>query len=116
MMQRAFVLMLVVVAGASLGAQVSFDRILRSQSQPQNWLTYSGNLQGHRHSPLTQVTPANVRNLELAWAFQALSLEKFEATPIALDGVLYTVQPPNDVIAIDGASGRTFWTYRYVPS
>jgi len=113
MMQRAFVLMLVVVAGASLGAQVSFDRILRSQSEPQNWLTYSGNLQGHRHSPLTQVTTANVRDLELAWAFQALSLEKFEATPIALDGVLYTVQPPNDVVAIDGASGRTFWTYTY---
>ena len=48
--------------------------------------------------------------------FQALSLEKFEATPIALDGVLYTVQPPNDVIAIDGATGRTFWTYTYEPS
>lgn len=116
MTQRAFVLALVVLASASLGAQVSFDRILRAQSEPQNWLTYSGNLQGHRHSLLTQVTPGNVRNLELAWAFQALSLEKFEATPIALDGVLYTVQPPNDVIAIDGASGRTFWTYTYRPS
>ena len=89
MTQRAFVLALVVLASASLGAQVSFDRILRAQSEPQNWLTYSGNLQGHRHSLLTQVTPGNVRNLELAWAFQALSLEKFEATPLALDGVTF---------------------------
>ena len=32
-----------------------------------------------------------------------MSLEKFEATPIALDGVLFTVQPPNDVVAIDGS-------------
>ena len=103
-------------ASATLGGQVSFDRILRAPSEPQNWLTYSGNLQGHRHSPLTQMTPANVRNLELAWAFQALSLEKFEATPLALDGVLFTVQPPNDVVALDGASGRTFWTYTYRPS
>ena len=113
---RVLVLVLAVAASVTLGAQVSFDRILRAQSEPQNWLTYSGNLQGHRHSPLTQVTPANVKNLELAWAFQALSLEKFEATPIALDGVLFTVQPPNDVVAIDGASGRTFWTYTYRPS
>jgi alcohol dehydrogenase (cytochrome c) len=110
------VVMFLLVAGASLGAQVSFDRILRAPSEPQNWLTYSGNLQGHRYSPLTQVTPGNVRNLELAWAFQAMSLEKFEATPIALDGVLFTVQPPNDVVAIDGTSGRVFWTYTYRPS
>jgi len=110
------VLLLILVASVSLGAQVSFDRILGAPAEPQNWLTYSGNLQSHRYSPLTQVTPANVRNLELAWAFQAMSLEKFEATPLALDGVLFTVQPPNDIVAIDGASGRTFWTYTYRPS
>jgi alcohol dehydrogenase (cytochrome c) len=117
---RAAVLALVVlaalVAGVSLQAQVTFDRILRAASEPQNWLTYSGNVQSHRHSLLTQVTPANVKNLELQWAFQAMSLEKFEATPIALDGILYTVQAPNDIVAIDGASGRTFWTYSYKPS
>jgi glucose dehydrogenase len=106
----------IVLAGASLRGQVTFDRILRAASEPQNWLTYSGNVQSHRHSLLTQVTPANVKNLELQWTFQALSLEKFEATPIALDGVLYTVQAPNDIVALDGASGRTFWTYSYRPA
>jgi alcohol dehydrogenase (cytochrome c) len=110
------VLVLLLVASASLGAQVSFDRILRAPEEPQNWLTYSGNVQSHRYSLLTQITPANVKNLELAWAFQALSLEKFEATPLAVDGVLFTVQPPNDVVALDGATGRTFWTYTYRPS
>jgi alcohol dehydrogenase (cytochrome c) len=104
------------LAGVPLRGQVTFDRILRAASEPQNWLTYSGNVQSQRHSLLTQVTPANVRSLELQWAFQAMSLEKFEATPIALDGILYTVQPPNDIVAIDGASGRTFWTYAYKPS
>ena len=108
--------LIALLATASLTAQVSFDRILNSQAEPQNWLTYSGNFQSHRHSLLTQVSPENVKNLQPAWAFQALSLEKFEATPLALDGVLYTVQPPNDVVAIDGASGRVFWTYTYRPS
>ena len=40
--------------------------------------------------------------------FQARSLEKFEATPLVVDGVLYTVQAPNDVIALDAVTGRDF--------
>jgi len=109
-------LLIACLSTATLTAQVTFDRLLHTSAEPGNWLTYSGNVEGHRHSPLTQITPANVKNLELQWAFQALSLEKFEATPLALDGVLYTVQPPNDVVALDGATGRTYWTYSYKPS
>ena len=111
------VLFFLLAASASLAAQqVSFDRIANAAAEPHNWLTYSGDLSSRRHSPLTQITTGNVADLELQWAFQAMSLEKFEATPLAIDGVLYTVQPPNDVVAIDGASGRTFWTYTYKPS
>jgi alcohol dehydrogenase (cytochrome c) len=113
---RYIVLVLVVSAAASVHAQVTFDRILKAAAEPENWLTYNGGLASHRYSGLTQITPANVKNLELQWAFQALSLEKFEATPIVVDGVLYTVQAPNDIVAIDPVSGRTFWTYQYKPS
>ncbi len=69
-----------------------------------------------RYSTLTQITPANVKNLELQWVFQARSLEKFEATPLVVDGIMYTVQAPNDVVALDAVTGRVFWTYPYVPS
>ena len=48
--------------------------------------------------------------------FQARSLEKFEATPLVVDGIMYTVQAPNDVIAMDPVSGRVFWTYSYAPA
>lgn len=95
---------------------VSFDRILHADQEPQNWLTYSGALSGQRYSPLTQLTPANVGNLQLEWVWQAQSrVPKFEATPLVADGVLYTVQAPNDVVALDGATGRVVWTYRYTP-
>ena len=103
-------------AGTALHAQITSDRIARAAAEPDNWLTYSGDVSGRRHSPLTQITPANVKNLELQWVFQAQSLEKFEATPLAVDGVLYTVQPPNDIVALDGTTGRIFWTYSYKPS
>src|SRR5271154_3971714 len=97
-------------------AQVTFDRILAAGKEPQNWLTYSGSTYSQRYSTLDQITPANVKNLELQWIFQARSLEKFEATPLMVDGVLYTVEAPNDVVALDAVTGRVLWMYAYSPS
>lgn len=94
---------------------VTFDRILHSSREPQNWLTYSGTTSSQRYSLLKQITPENVNRLELQWVFQAKSLEKFEATPLVVDGVMYTVQAPDDVIALDAATGRIFWTLNYSP-
>jgi len=114
---RFLVFLAFAAAGAALHAQqpVTFDRILRASQEPQNWLTYSGNLSGHRHTLLTEITPANVKNLELQWVFQtrtpAEPAEKFEATPLVVNGVMYTVMAPNHVVALDAATGRMFWMY-----
>lgn len=108
--------LLLALVSASLPAQVSFDRILNAAKEPQNWLTYSGTTMSQRHSSLTQITPQNVKNLEMQWMYQARSLEKFEATPLVVDGVMYTVQAPNDVMALDAVTGRLFWMYSYTPA
>jgi glucose dehydrogenase len=93
-------LMLVAVAlTVPVQRDVPFERLQHADREPQNWLTYSGTYQSQRHTLLTQITPANVRNLELQWAFQSQSREKFEATPIVVDGVM-TVSPPNTVVAL----------------
>lgn len=105
-----------IAAVASLEAQVSFDRLLSADREPHNWLSYSRTLTNQRHSPLAQITPANVKSLELRWVWQARSLEKFETTSLVVDGVLYTVQAPNDVVALDAATGRVFWTFAYTPA
>ena len=110
MMARSLLLALV---PASLWAQVSFERILGATQEPQNWLTYSGSVQSQRYSRLTQITPGNVRNLELQWVYQARSLEQYEATPLVVDGVMYTIQNPDDVVALDAATGRVFWTFSH---
>ena len=115
-------LALVILATASLQAQVTFDRLLHTDREPHNWLTYSGNVLGQRYSLLTQITTGNVKNLELQWVWQAKSLEKYETTSLVVDGVLYTIQAPNNtnntdgntqVVALDAATGRQFWTFRY---
>jgi alcohol dehydrogenase (cytochrome c) len=94
---------------------VPFERILRSNQEPQNWLTYSGNLNSQRHSGLAQVNPDNAANLVLKWVYQSRSLDKHEVTPLVVDGVMYTIQSPNDVIALDAATGKTIWQYSHRP-
>lgn len=89
--------------------QVPFERILNADKDPGNWLTYHGTYASQSYSRLSQITAANIKNLELAWAFQVRWLEgPFEARPLVVDGVLYTVQG-NDVVALDATSGRIFW-------
>jgi alcohol dehydrogenase (cytochrome c) len=114
--RAALLLLLTSLASVSLRAQISFDRLLRADREPQNWLTYSGTFLSQRYSQLAEITPANVKNLEAQWLFQARSTEKFEPTAIVVDGIMYTVQPPNDIVALDAATGRTFWMYSYRPS
>jgi alcohol dehydrogenase (cytochrome c) len=99
-----------------LRAQVTPERLLHATDEPQNWLTYSGSYASQRHSLLKQVSPSNVKNLELKWVFQAQSLQKFETTPLVVDGIMYITQSPNDVIAVDAKSGRAFWIYHYATS
>jgi alcohol dehydrogenase (cytochrome c) len=95
---------------------VPFERILKADQEPQNWLSYSGNSMSQRHSRLTQITPANAGNLTLKWVFLPRTLDKEEVTPLVVDGVMYTIQSPNDVIALDAATGKTIWTYLHKPA
>jgi alcohol dehydrogenase (cytochrome c) len=108
-------LKIVLLAGVALTAkaQVSAERLRDSAREPQNWLTYNGSYASTHHSTLNQLRPDNVSRLELKWVWQANSLEKLEATPLIIDGVMYLTDPPNDVVAVDARTGRAFWRYRH---
>jgi alcohol dehydrogenase (cytochrome c) len=95
-----------------LAAQVPYERILKSTSEPGNWLTYSGNYAAHRYSALDQINDGNVARLRPVWAYQTSSLQKFETTPIVVDGVMYVSEPPSHVTALDTRTGRPLWRYR----
>jgi alcohol dehydrogenase (cytochrome c) len=105
----------VAVLCASAFAQVPYERIAAGEKEPGNWLTYSGNYLGHRYSPLTQITPANVTRLQVKWAYQFPD-RRTEVSPIVVDGVMY-VSGPNSAAALDARTGRELWTWsRPVPS
>src|SRR4051812_46557701 len=75
------------------------------------WTTYSLDDLGTRHSPLTQITPENVGSLQAAWTFQSAAFGKWEATPLVIDGTIYTSGQDNHAWAIDARTGREIWHY-----
>jgi alcohol dehydrogenase (cytochrome c) len=85
---------------------------MAAQDAPNGWPTYHGDYSGRRHSSLTQITPANVHQLTLAWAFETGQTASIKASPILMDGVVYITAPDN-VWAIDARSGRQIWRYSY---
>src|SRR4029077_14461177 len=91
---RRFSIFLLLVTATLSAQQVPFERILNASKEPQNWLTYGGTFLNQRYSLLNQITADNVKNLELQWVLQVRAMDgttKFEATPLVVDGVMYTV-------------------------
>jgi alcohol dehydrogenase (cytochrome c) len=75
-----------------------------------SWPGYHGDYSGRRHSALTQITPQNVKNLSLAWAFQTNQTAPIKSSPLMVDGIVYFTVPDN-VWAIDARSGHEIWHY-----
>lgn len=89
-----------------------FDPQLLLDPPKDSWPTYHGDYSGRRHSALTQITPDNVHQLGLAWAFQTGGGAPIKATPILANGVIYLTMPDN-MWAIDARTGRQIWRYTY---
>ena len=105
--------------GASLptlagAADMSFERALNADQEPQNWLLHHKNYQGHRFSQLTQINTGTVGALRLAFTVGLGGLQaggrhaqgNLEATPLVDDGIMYVTDGWGSVYAIDVTSGR----------
>jgi alcohol dehydrogenase (cytochrome c) len=82
---------------------------------PDSWPIYHGDYSGQRHSRLTQITPANVGGLTLAWAFQTGQATQIKSSPIVVNGILY-ISIPDHVWAVDARTGSQIWHYTYPPN
>ncbi len=94
-------------------APVTSDRLLKADQEPGNWLMYSGSYSGWRFSRLNQITSQNVKNLRVKWLFQGRHIEKFETTPLVVDGIMYLTRPENAIYALDAVTGRQLWMYEH---
>jgi len=103
------------VAGAPAGA-VSFS----DEAQPdEDWRDYGRTQFGQRYSPLTQITPTNVKHLKVAWTFRTGDLPgkndpvetTFEVTPIKVRDTLYLCSQHQRLFALDAKTGKLKWSY-----
>ncbi len=79
-----------------------------------DWPHYGGTQFSWRYSALDQINTANVKNLAPAWIFQTGDYaEGLQSTPIVVDGVMYVITARDRVFALDAATGRVIWSYRY---
>jgi alcohol dehydrogenase (cytochrome c) len=91
------------------------DAAMLTHPPKDSWPGYHGDYSGKRHSDLVQITPQNVNDLTLAWAFQTEQTAAIKATPILVDGILYFTVPDN-IWAIDARTGHQLWRYTASPN
>ncbi|HEY6988375.1 MAG TPA: PQQ-binding-like beta-propeller repeat protein, partial [Bryobacteraceae bacterium] len=102
------------LAASLLPAQVTYERLLHADKEPQNWLTYSGSYAGIRFSPLNQINTSNVKNLQMKWVYHPIYMKtgnnqsKMENTPLVVDGIMYT-GTALEAVALDAVTGREYW-------
>jgi alcohol dehydrogenase (cytochrome c) len=77
-----------------------------------NWLLFRRTYDGWGYSPLSQITAANVANLQLVWSVATGQVEGHQAPPIVNNGVMFVATPGNQLIAIEAKSGNVLWRYK----
>ena len=104
-----------IAALPALAAEVTQERLIHADREPQNWLMNHRTYDSQRYSPLDKINKANVKSLKIAYAVAiggTSANENLEATPLAEDGFLYLTDQWGVLYKIDGRSGdlgRIVW-------
>ena len=101
-----FLVLMSPVSGMSQPSKTSSD----ATSRFHDWSTYSGGYDGHRFSPLQQITPQTIDRLSMRWIFPVPGANRLQVTPIVRAGTMY-VSDRNSVFALDARSGRQVWRF-----
>lgn len=76
-----------------------------------DWVTHGRDYAETRFSPIKQVNDTTVKDLGLAWSFDTNTDRGLEATPIIVDGVMYTTGSWSIVFALDARTGKQLWKW-----
>ncbi len=95
---------------AAFGA-IDQARLDAAAGDDDNWLSHGRTYDEQRYSRLDQINERNVGDLALAWSLELDTTRGQEATPIVVDGVMYTSTAWSKVVAVDAASGKQLWQF-----
>lgn len=106
---------LLAVAQRPANTPLTFERLLRAQAEPQNWLMYWGNYDGTHYSSLKQIDKSTVDRLQDTWMVSMTAQRSLQSTPLVVDGILYTSGAPGTTYALDAKTGEEIWKYERAP-
>jgi quinohemoprotein ethanol dehydrogenase len=86
-------------------------RMQAALTDPDNWIAGGRDQDGTYYSPLTRINDKNIGELGFAWQYDLGTHRGQEATPIVVDGVMYTSGTWGYVYALDARTGRELWKY-----
>jgi quinohemoprotein ethanol dehydrogenase len=92
-------------------AVVDAARLINADQDTANWLTVGRTYSEQRFSPLDKINAQTVKQLGLAWSLDLDTARGQEATPLVVDGVMYSTSAWSKVQAIDPATGKLLWQY-----
>ena len=87
------------------------SRLLSADRDNGNWLSYGRTYAEQHFSPLDQINAATVGKLGLAWSYDIDEPRMVEATPLAVDGILYVTGGWSKLYAVDARTGKELWRY-----
>jgi PQQ-dependent dehydrogenase (methanol/ethanol family) len=96
---------------ASAKVWVDDDRLVNADSDTSNWLSHGRTYDEQRFSPLDQVNSETIDELALAWSFDTDTYRGLEATPIVVDGIMFTTTTWSVVNAHDAKTGALLWQH-----
>jgi alcohol dehydrogenase (cytochrome c)/quinohemoprotein ethanol dehydrogenase len=99
------------VWAAEAPAPVTAQRIVHAEAEPQNWYTTGRDYSDTWFSPLKSINADNVATLGLAWYYDLDTRRGQEATPVVVDGVMYTTSAWSKVQAFEAATGKLLWQF-----
>jgi quinohemoprotein ethanol dehydrogenase len=97
-------------AAQRLGA-VDSERLAHAAAEPGEWFTPGGDGSGAYYSNLTKINATNAQKLGFAWDYALRTKRGLEATPVVIDGKMFTSGNWGRVYALDAATGHELWTY-----
>ena len=83
---------------------------LRAQQDHKKWSDYGGGPDSSHFTNLTQITPSNVNQLEVAWTYPTRDRISYLFNPIIVDKTMYVLARNYSLVALDAETGKELYS------
>ncbi|WP_209401257.1 PQQ-binding-like beta-propeller repeat protein [Pseudozobellia sp. WGM2] len=105
---RLLCFLFILQIGQSCQQETTYDE---KPDKYKTWSSYLGDPGRSHFSTLSQITPENIKNLKLAWEYEADDWGQMQMNPIIADSLVYGVTAALRIVAIHAGTGKEIWQF-----